>query len=149
MSLLYPPNPWCEWCTKVGHTTGVYVPCSFEQWCEFFYVPQKLGVSSLSEKTRKSNHLQMSLQKQHFLLSYLKTLSVRTARVWTRDLLLSRPALSQPSQPGGGVVWVRELFRSTKSPSISSRHCGRNSSPCSSQRGEPISNPTLRVQFSG
>ena len=27
------------------------------------------GFSSLSEKTRKSNHLQMSLQRQHFLLS--------------------------------------------------------------------------------
>ena len=28
MSLLYPPNPWCEWCDvfKVDHTTGVYVP---------------------------------------------------------------------------------------------------------------------------
>ena len=32
--------------------------------------------SSLSEKTRKSNRLQMWLQRQHFLLSYLKTLSV-------------------------------------------------------------------------
>ena len=32
------------------------------------------GLSSLSEKTRKSNHLQMSLQRQHFLFSYLKTL---------------------------------------------------------------------------
>ena len=32
--------------------------------------------SSLSEKTRKSNHLQMKLQRQHFLLRYLKTLSV-------------------------------------------------------------------------
>ena len=32
------------------------------------------GLSSLSEKTRKSNHLQMSLQRQHILLSYLKTL---------------------------------------------------------------------------
>ena len=42
--------------------------------------------SSLSEKTRKSNHLQMSLQRQHFLLSYLKTLSVGRAGVWTRDL---------------------------------------------------------------
>ena len=28
------------------------------------------GLSSLSEKTRKSNHLQMSLQKQHFLLGW-------------------------------------------------------------------------------
>jgi len=33
------------------------------------------GFSSLSEKTRKSNRLKMSLQRQHFLLSYLKTLS--------------------------------------------------------------------------
>ena len=55
------------------------------------------GFSSLSEKTRKSNHLQMSLQRQHFLLSYLKTLSVGSAGVWTRNLLLSRPALSQLS----------------------------------------------------
>ena len=52
------------------------------------------GFSSLSEKTRKSNHLQMSLQRQHFLLSYLKTLSVGPAGVWTRDLPLDRPAFS-------------------------------------------------------
>ena len=48
------------------------------------------GFSSLSEKTRKSNHLQMSIQRQHFLLSYLKTLSVGPAGVWTRDLPCSR-----------------------------------------------------------
>ena len=34
------------------------------------------GLLSLSEKTRTSNHLQMSLQRQHILLSYFKTLSV-------------------------------------------------------------------------
>ncbi len=34
------------------------------------------GLSSLSEKTRISNHLQMSLQRQHILLSYFTTLSV-------------------------------------------------------------------------
>ena len=51
--------------------------------------------SSFSKKTRKSIYLQMSLQRQHFLLSYSKTLSVGPAGVWTRDLLLSRPALSQ------------------------------------------------------
>ena len=34
-------------------------------------------------KTRKPNHLQISLQRQHFLLSYLKTLSFGPARVWT------------------------------------------------------------------
>ena len=58
--------------------------------------------SSLSEKTRKCNHLQMSLQRQHFLISYLTTLSVGPAGVRTRDFLLSRLALSQLSQPGGG-----------------------------------------------
>ena len=39
--------------------------------------------SSLSEKNRKSNHLQILLPRQHFLLSYLKTLSVGQAGVWT------------------------------------------------------------------
>ena len=34
------------------------------------------GLLSLSKKTRISNHLQMSLQRQHILLSYFKTLSV-------------------------------------------------------------------------
>ena len=55
------------------------------------------GFLSLSEKTRKSNHLQMSLQRQHFLLSYLKTLSVGLAGVWTCDLPLGGPGLSQLS----------------------------------------------------
>ena len=44
----------------------------------------------------------MSLQRQHFLFSYLKTLTVGPARVWTRDLPFSKPALSQLSLPGGG-----------------------------------------------
>ena len=39
------------------------------------------GFSSLSEKTRKSIHLQMSLQRQHFLVRYLKNLSVVPAGV--------------------------------------------------------------------
>ena len=34
------------------------------------------NLSSLSEKPRESNNLQMSLQRQHFLLSSLKTMSV-------------------------------------------------------------------------
>ena len=53
--------------------------------------------SSLSEKTRKSNHCRCHLQRQHFLLSYLKTLSVCPAGVWTCNLPLSRLALSQLS----------------------------------------------------
>ena len=56
---------------EVGHTTKVYLPYSFRAvvWvlCDF---------SSLSEKTEKSNHLQMSLQRQRFLLSLLNSRSV-------------------------------------------------------------------------
>ena len=61
-------------------------------------------LSSLSEKTRKSNHLQMSLQRKHFLLSYLKTLSVGPAKAWTHDLPHGSQALYQLSQPVGGIV---------------------------------------------
>ena len=43
------------------------------------------GISSLAEKTRESNHFQIQLQKQHFPLSQLKTLSVGTARVQIHD----------------------------------------------------------------
>jgi len=38
------------------------------------------GSSSLSEKTRISNYLQMPLQRQHIVLSYFKTL--RIGSVW-------------------------------------------------------------------
>ena len=55
------------------------------------------GLSSLSEKTRNSNRLQMSLQREHFLLSYLKTLSVGPAEIRTSGLPLGRPALIQLS----------------------------------------------------
>ena len=43
--------------------------------------------------------------RQHFLLSYLKTLSVGTAEVRTRDLPLSRAGLSQLSYPGRTSSW--------------------------------------------
>ena len=59
------------------------------------------GFSSLFEKTRMPNRLQMSLQRQHFLLSYLKTLRVGPAGVWARYLPLSRPLLSQLSYKPG------------------------------------------------
>ena len=39
------------------------------------------GISSLSEKTRESNHLQLSLKRQHFLLNSLKTLSIGPVNV--------------------------------------------------------------------
>ena len=57
------------------------------------------GFSSLSEKTRKSNRLKTSLQRQHFLLSYLKTLSVGPAWVRTRDLLLAQQTDTLTTEP--------------------------------------------------
>ena len=51
------------------------------------------GLSSLSEKTRMSNHLQMSSQRQHILLSCFKTLSGGPVWARTRDLPHRSPAL--------------------------------------------------------
>ena len=75
------------------------------------------GLSSLSEKTRKSNRLQMSLQRQHFLLSYLKTLSVGPAGVRTHDLPHGSPVLNQLSQPVGRSVnaeWSKPVITKTQ-----------------------------------
>ena len=65
--------------SEIDHYTGHYVPYSLRRArvCGFFNVPQiyymckglwdgAYGLSSLSEKTRKSNRLQMLLQRQDF-----------------------------------------------------------------------------------
>ena len=69
---------------KIGHTTGSTSPTLFEKWFGFVFVLRELSEpdNSLLEKTRKtrkSNRLQMSLQGQHFLLSYSKILSAGAA----------------------------------------------------------------------
>ena len=84
----------CE--SEIDHCTGHYVPYTLRRGCGFFNVPQiyytckglwdgAYSLSSLSEKTRKSNLLQMLL---HFLLSYFKkTLSVGQAGIWIYGLV--------------------------------------------------------------
>ena len=67
---------------KQGQTTTPRTPCP--TLCEkcvgslTSLLTRRRGLlfTVLIEKTRKSNHLQMSLQRQHILLSYFKTLSV-------------------------------------------------------------------------
>ena len=46
----------------------------------------------------------MKLQRQHFLLSYLETLSVGSVRIWTHDLPHTNPILSQQSKPVSGLL---------------------------------------------
>ena len=79
-----------EQCVDSLTSHGIYI-------CKGCETGPTYGLSSLSEKTRKSNRLQMLLQRQHFLLSYLKTLSVGPAGTWTSGLPLGRPALIQLS----------------------------------------------------
>jgi len=64
------------------------------------------GLSSLSEKTRISNHLQMSLQRQHILLSYFKTLSV--GPVWGSS---SSSSLAVISVGNRRVIYLDILYR--------------------------------------
>ena len=93
------PHPPSHSHTKDRHSTGITLLFSNSAWV--LLCPTGLStfkelwdgtsdLSSLSEKTRKSNHLQMKLQRQHFLLSYLKTLSVGPVGVSN-----SRPPASQ------------------------------------------------------
>lgn len=63
------------------------MPCSLQTVYGYFYIVKSISSTSkgfetgsmvflpLSKKTRKANHLQMSLQGQHFF-SYFKALSV-------------------------------------------------------------------------
>ena len=104
------PMMWMMWCVVWRLTTpaGSTSPTLFKQWCRFFYVPEEPDMLSAVRKDlwfffliwedyRNCNHLKMSLQRQHFLLSYLKTLCVGQAGVQTCVLPLSGPVLSQPS----------------------------------------------------
>ena len=73
---------------KEGHTTtpGTSYPTLCEKCVGSLTSPANqyredagdgaYGLLSLSEKTRMSNHLRMSMQRQRILLSYFKTLSV-------------------------------------------------------------------------
>ena len=92
---------------KLATPPGSTSPTLFEQWSGFFYVPQEpdkckcceTGPTVSRPYPRRLASLtvagQMLLQRQLFLLSYLKTLGVGPAGVRNRDLPLSRPALSQ------------------------------------------------------
>ena len=101
--------PW-----EIDHHTGDYVPYSLRTLCGFFNVPQNLYMQGLwngaycllsfSEKTRKSNRLQLSSKRQYFLLNNLKTLSVGPGGTWTSSLPLGRQALIQLNSPGGGFL---------------------------------------------
>ena len=96
------------WSTNPRATLGVvtarvrYVPSgsltSHRINCEELW-DGTFGLSSLSEKNRKSNHFQISLQRQHFVLSYFKTPSVGPALAWTHGLPHGSLALYQLSQP--------------------------------------------------
>ena len=74
-------------------------PTLFEQRCGFFYVPQEpdegqccetgptVFLPSISEKTSKSNRLQMLLmQRQHFLLSHNLRTSVQQTGAFPTEL---------------------------------------------------------------
>ena len=119
MSLLYPPSPWCEWCDvwRLTPTPGSTSPTLFEQWCGFFYVPQEpdkckcceTGPTVFRPYPRRLESLTVCrchYEGSTFFSVISKILSVGPAGVRTRNLPLSRRALSQLSQPGGGLLVV-------------------------------------------
>ena len=86
----------CE--SEIDHYKGHYVPYSLQTVCGFCYVPQifyymckglwdgAYGLLSLSEKTRKSNRLQMRSWK---LIHFLTTrISATSFKIWTFSAFL-------------------------------------------------------------
>ena len=105
--LTHPPTRIRKTATALGS------PYSFRIVRGFFCVPRNFQHARNCEtrpppyRPRKSSHLQMKLQRQHFLLSYLKTLSVGPVGVSN-----SRPPASQPgAQPREPGAQPRELPR--------------------------------------
>ena len=81
-------------------------PTLFEQWCGFFYVPREpekrkcceTGPTVFRPLPRRLESLTVCrchCKGSTFSSVILKTLSVGPAGVWTRELPLSRPVLSQ------------------------------------------------------
>ena len=109
---------------RLATLSGSTSPTLLEQWFGFFYVPQEPNKWECCEmwptvSVLNPNRLQMSLQRKHFLLSYFETLSVRPAGVPTRDLPLSRLALSQLSWPGDCQLhWYTAISREVVGKSV-------------------------------
>ena len=94
------PIHMCE--SEIDHYTGHYVPYSLRRVCGFFNVSQiyymckglwdgAYGLSSSSEKTRKSNCLQTLLQRQLF----------KDPECWSCRGLSLRP----PAQQTTAFIW--------------------------------------------
>ena len=89
------------------HNSGGSRPTLYEQCVgSFKFVSTEglwdraYGLFSLSEKTSKSNHLQTILQRQCFLLSYFRTLSVGPTKVLNlRSSALKSDAQTSSIQP--------------------------------------------------
>ena len=100
-----PTQPW-EYTHKDQTTTpGTTSPTLCEQWVGSLTSHRVILQTRVVRRGLRFivliyNHLQMSEQR-HFLLSYLKTLSVGPAGVWTHDLPHGSPVLYQLSQPVG------------------------------------------------
>ena len=108
--------------TKDSHSTGITLLFSNSAWVLLRPVELSTfkelwdgtsGLLSLSEKTRKSNHLEMKLQRQNFLLSYLKTLTVGQVGVSnSHDLPLHSPVHNQMTvqfslhRPPSEMMWL-------------------------------------------
>ena len=111
--------------TRPDHNTRNFVPYSLRELCVGSLTSPAnqyredtgdgtYGLLSLSEKTKTSNHLRMSLQRQHILLSSFKTLSV--GPVWG---LNSRP----PAWQSGALpiqLSRRWLYRRYSNPNAES-----------------------------
>ena len=88
-----------RWATPSGSMS----PTLFEQWCRFFYVPLEpdnwkcceMGPTFFRPYLRRLESLTRDVIIKAGLSQLFKTLSIGQTGLWTRDLPISRPVLSQ------------------------------------------------------
>ena len=108
MSLLYPPDPWGEWCNvwRLVTPPGSTSPTLFKQWGGGLFTSHK-NQTSVSAVTHVfffvliRKDLQMSLQRQHFLFSYLGP--------WVLVWLGFEPATSHSAADWCSPNWANQV----------------------------------------
>ena len=114
MSLLYPPNPWCEWYDlwRLTTTPASTSPTLFEQWCGVFYVPHRLQNSRFFF----SKSVQKSVKRGVRVLRARASHARRACEARVKSVFLaSLPSLTLRFQPRSrpfvwlfALTWIRK-----------------------------------------
>ena len=106
MSLLYPPDPWGEWCNvwRLATPPGSTSPTLFKQWGGYFYIPQEPDKCKCCDTffcPYPKRLADVIKKRQHFLFSYLGP--------WVLVWLGIEPATSHSAADWCSPNWANQV----------------------------------------